>query len=278
MKVLVLGAAGLIGNNVFNVLLPKSDLKVTGLIRLASDKALFHKTSKDNLAIIEDFTDLEKLTLFIINMRPDVVINCAGITKHRKSNYLDVIAINSKLPHHLANISEKYNFKLFHISTDCVFSGTKGNYTEEDLADPIDFYGKSKLLGEILYGNTVTFRISTIGGEVKNNYGLLNWFLEQNIECIGYNNAIFSGLPTKYFAEILYKLLYEDISFNGLYHISSKPISKFSLLKLINSKYSRNVNIIPNDTLVIDRSLCCEKFKNRFKIEIPIWDELINFL
>jgi len=278
MKVLVLGASGLIGNNILNVLLSKRNLTVLGLIRTASDKVLFPAIARDNLEILEDLTDFKKLTRLIENLRPDVIIDCAGITKHRTSNALDVIALNAKLPHQLALISEEYNFKLFHISTDCVFSGKKGNYTEESLADPVDFYGKSKLLGEILYGNSVTFRISTVGNEIKNNYGLLNWFLSQNKECLGYSKAIFSGLPTKFFAEILYRVLIEGKFYNGLYHISSNPISKFSLLKLISLKYSRNINIIQEDKFIIDRSLNCSKFKTRFKIDVPDWDELINFL
>ena len=278
MKVLVLGASGLIGNNILNVLLPKRNLTVLGLIRTASDKVLFPAIARDNLEILEDLTDFKKLTRLIENLRPDVIINCAGITKHRTSNALDIIDLNAKLPHQLALISEEYNFKLFHISTDCVFSGKKGNYTEESLADPVDFYGKSKLLGEILYGNSVTFRISTVGNEIKNNYGLLNWFLSQNKQCLGYSKAIFSGLPTKFFAEILYRVLIEGKFYNGLYHISSNPISKFSLLKLISLKYSRNINIIQEDKFIIDRSLNCSKFKTRFKIDVPDWDELINFL
>ena len=239
---------------------------------------LFPAIARDNLEILEDLTDFKKLTRLIENLRPDVIINCAGITKHRTSNALDIIDLNAKLPHQLALISEEYNFKLFHISTDCVFSGKKGNYTEESLADPVDFYGKSKLLGEILYGNSVTFRISTVGNEIKNNYGLLNWFLSQNKQCLGYSKAIFSGLPTKFFAEILYRVLIEGKFYNGLYHISSNPISKFSLLKLISLKYSRNINIIQEDKFIIDRSLNCSKFKTRFKIDVPDWDELINFL
>jgi dTDP-4-dehydrorhamnose reductase len=211
-------------------------------------------------------------------VRPDVVVNCAGLTKHKPEaeDPLVSIPINTLMPHRLAGLCKLVGARLIHVSTDCVFSGEKGSYTEDDFADARDVYGKSKALGEVDYQHAITLRTSTIGHELQSTYGLLDWFLSQQGRCKGYTNAIFSGLPTVVFAQVVRDVVIPHAELSGLYHVAAKPINKFDLLKLIAEVYGKSIDIVPDEKLVIDRSLDATRFRLATGYTAPEWPELIN--
>jgi dTDP-4-dehydrorhamnose reductase len=278
MKLLVLGATGLIGHAVFQTLNQHKDFKVTGTVRSESQKKVFDKAIWGQLISCVDVSSKSILSEVFERTRPDQVINCIGYTKHQPNDSMAYTALNSLLPHRLLDLSNQFNSRLIHISTDCVFSGKKGNYIESDIPDAEDLYGKSKILGEISDRNSITLRTSTIGHELFTKHGLLNWFLAQHHSCEGYRRAIFSGLPTVVFAEIIRDLVIPNLNLTGLYHISSDPINKFDLLTLIAKIYSKEIQINVNDGIKINRSLNYHKFSNATGYQPLPWNNLINYM
>ena len=209
-----------------------------------------------------------------------MVVNCAGLTKHKPEveDPLISIPINTLMPHRLAGLCKLVGARLIHISTDCVFSGEKGGYIENDFADARDVYGKSKALGEVHYPHTITLRTSTIGHELQSKYGLLDWFLSQEGRCKGYTRAIFSGLPTVVFAQIVRDVVIPHTELSGLYHVAAKPITKFDLLKLIADVYGKTIDMVPDDKLMIDRSLDAKRFQSATGYVAPEWPDLIKLM
>lgn len=278
MKVLVIGASGMLGHAMMRVLSENSDWNVFGSIRDESIKELFPRAIRPFLIPGINVEEESLLLKVFEETSPDVVINCAGLTKHKSESNdpLASILLNSLLPHRLAKISKLFNARLIHISTDCVFSGKKGDYVEDDLTDAQDLYGKSKALGELYEPHTLTLRISTIGHELQSQYGLLDWFLSQKEQCNGYNRAIFSGLPTVIFARIIRDIVIPNAKLSGLYHVAAKPINKFDLLNLIANIYDKDINIIADESLVIDRSLNANRFQLETGFIAPDWPELIK--
>ena len=275
--ILVLGATGMLGNVVFRYLSSKKSHLVYGSVRSATSKLLFKKNLRKNLiSNIDVNCDKEIDNLFSL-IKPDIVINCIGIIKQldQSSNVLEVVPINSLLPHRLALLCKKKSIRLIHFSTDCVFSGEKGNYTESDNPDAKDLYGRSKLIGEIDYSNCLTLRTSIIGPELINSRSLLCWFLKQSGTIEGFIKAIFSGLPTIEIARILHQYIIES-NLSGIYHLSGNAIDKYSLLNLIAKIYNHKVKIVPSTRIVIDRSLNCEKFKNITGYEPKSWEDLVK--
>jgi dTDP-4-dehydrorhamnose reductase len=188
------------------------------------------------------------------------------------------LPVNTLAPHRLAGLSKLVDARFIHISTDCVFSGKKGSYTEDDLPDAIDLYGKSKALGEVDYPNTITLRTSTIGHELNTKHGLLEWFLSQNESCKGFSRAIFSGLPTVVFAKIIRDIVIPNNKLSGLYHVAASSINKFDLLKIIANKYNKAINIVDDEQLIMDRSLDSTKFESATGYKAPEWTELIDLM
>ena len=280
MKILVLGASGMIGSTVIRVMSERSDYEVSGTVRSESMKRFFSAPIAKRMVAGVDVENQDSLVRVLNQLRPDVVVNCAGLTKHKPEadDLLEAIQINTLMPHRLANLCELIGARLIHISTDCVFSGEKGGYIESDFADARDVYGKSKALGEIDYPNTITLRISTIGHELNSTYGLLDWFLSQGKQCKGYNRAIFSGLPTIVFAQIIRDVVIPHKNISGLYHVASQPINKYDLLGLIAKVYGKSIQILPDDRLVIDRSLNANKFLVATGYVAPEWPELIRMM
>lgn len=278
MKLLVLGATGLIGHAVFQTLYQCKDFKVTGTVRTRDQKKVFDSSNQDQLIDGVDATNELVMKEIFERVKPDQVINCIGYTKHQPENSMAYKALNSVLPHRLVDLCNQFNSRLIHISTDCVFSGEKGNYQESDIPDAEDVYGKSKIFGEISNGNSITLRTSTIGHELFTNHGLLNWFLAQHGSCEGYRNAIFSGLPTVVFSEIIRDLVIPDSQLCGLYHVSAAPINKYDLLTLIAKIYQKKIEIKVNDDIKIDRSLNHHKFSNQTGFKPLPWENLINYM
>lgn len=278
MKILVVGANGMIGNSIFRVLSKRSDWDVFGTIRDRRLNRLFAPRLHDRLIPDVDVSHEHLLARAMEMVRPNVVVNCAGITKHKPEaeDPLLTTPINALVPHRLAALCKLADARLLHISTDCVFSGRKGAYTEHDLPDATDVYGRSKAIGEVFYPNTVTLRTSTIGHELESRYGLLNWFLSQERRCAGYTRAIFSGLPSTILAEVIRDVVIPHTELCGLYHVAGEAISKYELLKIISEVYGTSIEIVPNDSIEIDRSLIAERFRDATGFNAPGWNELIR--
>lgn len=280
MKILVIGASGMIGSTVLRVLSEKKDWEVFGSVRDAGVKRFFSAPIGERLIAGVDVEHPDSLVKVLDQIRPDVVVNCAGLTKHKPEaeDPLVSIPINTLMPHRLAGLCKLAGARLIHVSTDCVFSGEKGGYVEDDFADARDVYGKSKALGEVGYPHAITLRTSTIGHELQSKYGLLDWFLSQKGRCKGYNRAVFSGLPTVVFAQVVRDVVIPHTELSGLYHVAAKPIVKLDLLKLIADVYGKSIDIVPDDKLVIDRSLDAKRFQTATGYVAPEWPELIKLM
>lgn len=273
MKILVLGSTGLIGSTLLRVLSEKASLDVFGTVRTESSSLQLK-----NIFSGVDIQDDSKVLDVFASIHPDVVINCVGATKHKDDGNqpINAIKLNALFPHRLAQICNLVGTRLIHISTDCVFSGKKGSYTESDQPDADDIYGKSKALGEVLYGDALTIRTSTIGHELNTNYGLLNWFLSQENRCKGFKNAVFSGLPTVVLAQVIRDHILDNKALKGLYHVAAAPINKYDLLKLIAEVYGKKIDVELDEDFVIDRSLDATKFNLATSFNPPEWPELIQ--
>jgi dTDP-4-dehydrorhamnose reductase len=278
MKILVLGASGMIGSAIFKKLNSDLSLKVYGGIRDLSTTKFFHPSLQKYLVNYGDLVAKDQITYLLEKVNPEVVINCVGITKHKKEadNPKIALPINATMPHQLASVCNDKNVRLIHISSDCVFSGLKGKYVEGDLPDATDLYGRSKAMGEVVNGNVLTLRTSTIGHELFTSYGLLEWFLSQEKECFGFSKAIFSGLPSIVFAEVIKDFVLPNPDLKGLYHVSADPINKYDLLKLIANIYGKKIEIKQDSEFTIDRSLKYEKFMAATSYAPAAWPDLIE--
>lgn len=278
MKILVLGASGMIGSAMFRVLSSTVGWIVYGTIRTTVAKSFFDPHQAKQLIDGIDIDRFDDVVRVMGQVKPDVVINCIGLTKHHANcnDPLQAIPINALLPHRLAHLCAAASARLIHISTDCVFAGTHGNYSEADQGDATDIYGKAKLLGEITYPHTVTLRTSTIGHELQSTYGLLEWFLSQTSSCKGFTRAIFSGLPNTVFAQVVRDYVIPNVQLSGLYHVGADAINKYDLLRLIASMYSKRIEIIRDDSFVINRSFSSERFSNTTGYTAPKWLDLIQ--
>lgn len=280
MKVLIFGASGMIGSTIIRIMAENKDWSVFGTVRSSSIKNYFGKEIANNLLTNVDVTNFDSLINVFESIRPDVVINCAGLTKHIHGAEIPInaIPINALMPHRLADLCKLIGGRLIHISTDCVYSGSKGNYLETEHGDSMDIYGQSKLLGEVDYPYAVTIRTSTIGHELQSKHGLLEWFLSQEESCKGYDRALFSGLPTIVLAQIIRDIVIPDKSLQGLYHVSGHTISKYDLLKLIADIYGKSIAIIKDEKFIIDRSLNSDRFQAATGYTPLDWPELIQLM
>jgi dTDP-4-dehydrorhamnose reductase len=225
-----------------------------------------------------DAGHLDSLLRVFAEFRPDVVINCIGVVKQLTSlqTALGLLPINALFPHRLAEICAISNTRLIHFSTDCVFSGTKGMYTEIDSPDALDLYGQSKRMGEVSGAGVLTIRTSIIGHELRSQFGLVEWFLNQTEEVQGFTNAVFSGLPTIEVARVLTEYVLPNPKLEGTYHLAAEPISKCALLKLIREIYNHNIPISETDEPVIDRSLDPCRFNAATGYRAKPWRQMIS--
>jgi dTDP-4-dehydrorhamnose reductase len=226
MKVLVFGVSGMIGSAMLRVISAKIGWQVWGTLRSDEAKRFFSGYQQDKLVAGVDMEKHDALVRVFARVKPDVVVNCVGLTKHHKEAEDPQMALplNALLPHRMADLCAVAGARLIHVSTDCVFAGTKGNYGEGDVPDAGDVYGKSKHLGEVDYPHAITLRTSTIGHELQSAYGLLEWFLSQQGSCKGFNRAIFSGLPNTEFARVVRDVVIPRPDLHGLYHVGADPI------------------------------------------------------
>ncbi|MGY2041005.1 dTDP-4-dehydrorhamnose reductase family protein [Pseudomonas pergaminensis] len=278
MKVLVLGITGMLGSSVFNALSRDERYFVMGTLRNADGLKYFDDVQHPNIIPNIDVLDTEQLLDVFAKVKPDVVINCVGLIKQFSSSKdpLLTIPLNSLLPHRLLKLCQLSSSRLVQISTDCVFSGRKGNYVESDLSDAEDLYGKSKFIGEVVDSpNAITLRTSIIGHELNSRNSLVDWFLSQESAAKGYSKAIFSGLPTVELAAVIKDYVLPNTEVNGLYHVSAAPIDKYSLLQLIAKYYQKDILLVPDNSVIIDRSLDSSKFRSIIGYEPPSWERLV---
>jgi dTDP-4-dehydrorhamnose reductase len=278
MKILILGATGMLGHKLMQILSGKYSVIGTlrGDVSVLSDHPVFSgmhllgNTRADKIASIQ-----QSITI----TAPDVVINCIGIVKQLPAaqDPLASIAINALFPHQLAKICRTRNARLIHMGTDCVFSGKRGCYTEADPSDAEDLYGKTKFLGEVGYPDCLTIRTSIIGRELETAHGLVEWFFSQQGKIVpGYKNAIFSGLTTNALAGIIDEIVSTDPDLHGIVQVASSPINKYDLLNLIKKVYGLHIEIVPDETMINNRSLNAAKFRKETNIKIPSWEYMIE--
>jgi len=280
MRILVLGASGMLGNAMLRVLDEHEDFEVFGTARSRDVGRFFPAKISQRLMAGVDVENQDALMNAFYQVRPKAVINCVGLVKQlaEASDPLRLIPLNALLPHRLARLCAVSDARLVHISTDCVFSGEKGGYTESDSSDARDLYGVTKYLGEVNYPNSITLRTSAIGHALEGSNGLIDWFLGQQGRCRGFTRAVFSGLPTMVLAQIVRDVIIPDSELHGLYHVAAEPIAKFDLLKRVAEVYGKSIEIIPDDSLHIDRSLNAGRFRAATGYVVPEWPELVRVM
>jgi dTDP-4-dehydrorhamnose reductase len=279
MKVVILGASGMLGASIFRSVLSSGNFEAVGTVRDPSILRFFSTDEVPFLRTNVDVLDDDRLISLLKSERPDFVVNCVGLIKQHPSGSDPLVAlpINALFPHRLARLCERLQVRLIHFSTDCVFSGSVGNYSEDDVTDAQDLYGRSKMLGELVqYKNAITLRTSIIGRELSTSRSLVDWFLSQKDVVSGYGKAIFSGLPTSEIATIICDVVVPQRDLSGLYHVSAAPISKLNLLKIIARQYEKRITIVEDDRVVIDRSLNSSKFTQLTGYRAPDWTELVR--
>ena len=284
MKLLIIGGTGMLGHKLFQLLgqaYPETYATVRQVISSPPfDRIPFLQSNKVITNI--DVMNLDSLRGVILDLQPDYLLNCVGIIKQHKVKTAmasPCIRINSLLPHELVEIASEYGGRVIHFSTDCVFDGKRGLYTEDDTPDARDIYGKSKAMGEVLYDNALTLRTSIIGRELINHLSLMDWFLMQTGSQIrGFTRAIYSGITTNQMAKVIELILKKFPTLNGLYQVVADPINKYELLVLIREIFRIKVDIEPYDDFVIDRSMKGEKFKSATGYESPPWKNMIEEL
>lgn len=278
MKILVLGVSGMLGNAMFRKLSETKSLVVYGTSRATSAKRYFPAGLSDRIISGIDVENQDSLARILTEIRPDAVINCVGLVKQLAdaNDPLVALPINAILPHRLARLCDLVGARLVHISTDCVFSGSHGNYRESDFPDAKDLYGRSKLLGEVDYPNAITLRTSIIGHELGSAHSLIGWFLSQSGSVKGYSRAFFSGLPTVEVANLIRDIVLPRSDLSGLYHVAATSISKLDLLRLVADIYGKTIEIVPDEALVIDRSLNADRFREATGYVAPPWSDLIG--
>lgn len=281
MKIMVLGASGMLGSAVFRAFLADRSHEVWGTLRGASLFRFFSSEQHVRLLSGIDALDQDSLLSAMERVKPDVVINCVGLIKQLDDakDPLTALPINAILPHRLARLCALADARLIHISTDCVFSGSKGMYLESDASDAEDLYGKSKYIGELHnLPHATTLRTSIIGHELNSSYALVDWFLSQKGQIRGFSKAIFSGLPTVELARVIKEFVLPNPELSGLYHVAAEPVAKLDLLRLVAAQYGKQIDIIPDDSLVIDRSLDGSRFNCATGYVAPVWPDLVKFM
>ncbi len=275
-----MGAAGMLGHRAYLELKKHWPKSTYATIRKARSHYTSFNLFQENVFDRFDVSDWPKTERFLDELRPDVIVNAIGITI-RKEEIKDLnraLETNSLFPHRLLKWAQRNDSKVIHFSTDCVFSGEEGSYTESSNPSATDTYGRTKFLGEITDYHGLTLRFSAIGREIESHTELLEWFLSQKGQVKGFSKAIYSGVTTKVIAEELVKIIKLHPELHGIFQLSSSPISKYDLLCLIKKKYNLLTEILPYEGYVSDKSLVCEKYKRLTGYEVSTWEEMISSL
>ncbi len=266
----------MLGHQLFSHLQHRHDVRCTLRQDLHAYVGLGLFDAQNSYAGI-DVRSLARLIEVLADFRPEAVVNCIGIVKQRPTakESIPSLEINSLLPHRLAVLCKGIGARLVHLSTDCIFSGTKGNYQESDPSDAEDLYGKSKFLGEVHDENCLTLRTSIIGRELTRKKSLLEWFLAQTGTIKGFTNAIYSGFTTLEMSRIIETMLLDHPVASGVYQVSSEPINKYELLLLFRDKLGHAVEILPDESFHCERSLDSTRFRREFNYSPPSWESMI---
>jgi len=279
MKILILGGDGMLGHQAFLHLGERHQAKVT----LRLDEVSYRNYgifSDDKAYFGVDLRSLDRLTEVMADFQPEAVINGVGIVKQRTmaKESIPSLEINALLPHRLAVLCQASRSRLVHLSTDCVFSGRKGNYAEADQSDAEDLYGRTKYLGEVHEGHCLTLRTSIIGRELSRRKSLVEWFLAQEGAVKGFTQAKYTGFTTLEMSRIIETMLMKHPAAHGVYQVSSDPINKFELLKLLRKAFSKEVTITVDNQFRCDRSLDSSRFRMEFKYMPPTWEAMVTEL
>ena len=275
MKILILGGDGMIGHKMTQVLSSQNH-EIVISVREKRDLTLKSVSSKSKV-FFNDFLK-DNILDFLVKVNPDVIINAIGITIRRGStkNISDTIYLNSLFPHQISGWALAFKKRLIHFSTDCVFSGDEGSYQEDTTPDALDYYGKTKGLGEINSKSSLTIRSSMIGPELYNKTELFEWIINnKEKEINGFSRVMYSGVTTVYMARLLADLIDNHKNLSGIYNVASKPISKFELLHLINDNFDLGLIINCDKTVISNKTLNASKIEKEIGLQSPSWDELI---
>lgn len=278
MNIVILGASGLIGHKLFLTL--SQDHNVRGVIHQKKNNfSAIDFLQQDTVIEQIDVLNFESVTEILGDLRPDVILNCVGITK-RKSEItqpLVSIGVNALFPHKLVELSRSVGFRVIHFSTDCVFNGELGNYTEDSVTTGSDAYGKTKALGEINYPDSLTIRSSFIGRELVGKTELLEWLLAQNGKSIkGFTHAYYSGVSTIFMSTVVKKIIEEHVDLNQLVQLATpEPISKYDLLCCARDAFGLNIDIIPDDSVSIRPTLNGGMLAEKLSLVVPDWNTMM---
>ncbi|WP_320164464.1 SDR family oxidoreductase [uncultured Trichococcus sp.] len=265
MKVLVLGGGGMAGHTI-SIYLKEAGHDVTAFTR---------KKFEYCNNIIGDVTDFKSLKKIIKEGQYDAIVNAIGIlNQDAEDNKSNAVLLNSYLPHFLSDLTKEMKTRIIHMSTDCVFSGNTGGYTEASFRDGGTFYDRSKALGELENDKDLTLRNSIIGPDINpDGIGLFNWFMKQDGQINGFNKAIWTGVTTLTLAKAMEQAVTENLT--GLYNlVNNQTINKYSLIKLFNKHLRNNrLEIRPTEFITLDKSL----INNRtdFSFEVPSYEVMV---
>jgi len=280
MKIVVLGVTGMLGHKMFQILKNQFDSVIGFAYENVSQPPFDKVTLFQDAEIVEgvDVSNFQSLEEHLNQIKPDYIVNCVGIIKQRDaaSAYIPSIELNALLPHKLAAMALKWGGRVIHFSTDCVFDGKRGSYSETDLSNATDLYGKSKFLGEVQGENALTLRTSIIGRELTSHKSLLDWFLAQEGKTIkGYKNVIYSGVTTNQISEVVKMVIEKFPTLSGLYQVVADPISKYDLLALAQDAFGVGIKMVPETETISDRSMKGDKLKEATGYVSPPWPELM---
>jgi len=281
MRILILGAAGMLGHRMCRLLADRFDIWGT-FHGNAANYARFNLLPEERIIDGVNAQNFDSVRAAVEKAKPDAVVNCIGIVKQRDEAKQAVpsIYVNALFPHQLADLCEEHGSRVFQISTDCVFSGSRGRYTEIDVPDPVDLYGRTKLLGELNRPNCLTLRTSIIGWQINTYSSLLGWFASQRGNRIkGYHRAIYSGFSTSVLAQLIGDLIATRPDLHGLYQVASEPITKYDLLVKLRAILGwKDITIDGDDQFFCDRSLMGGRFTTTTGWKPPSWDSMLEGL
>jgi dTDP-4-dehydrorhamnose reductase len=283
LKILVLGAEGMLGHKMFQTLSSRYADTACTVARPLGDP--FYRRidlfSKGRVIDRVDAMDFSRLRQVLDAERPGHVVNCIGIIKQREESRAAIpsITLNSLLPHKLAEFTAGWGGRVIHFSTDCVFSGKRGRYTEEDPSDAEDLYGRTKFLGEVSTENALTLRTSIIGRELAQFKSLLEWFLGQKGKAVrGFKRVIYSGVTTNYMSRLVGNLISDHPGLSGLFQVTAPAVSKYDLLCMVRQEFNLDIEIVPDETEISDRSMIGEKFMKATGYGLPGWQDMVSEL
>ncbi|MFZ2492691.1 MAG: SDR family oxidoreductase [Thermoanaerobaculia bacterium] len=280
MKILILGGSGMLGHKLWMRLSKNHDVWIT--LRKGAREIPDHPAfRRDRIRSDVDALNFDEVTRALASIQPDYVVNCIGIIKQLPLalDPLSVIQLNALLPHRISLICRTARIRMLHISSDCVFSGRRGHYTEADQSDAEDLYGRTKFLGEVSYPHTLTLRTSIIGRELFGYRSLVEWFLGQRGKTTGgYTKVPYTGVTTNALAEIINQIIERDLKLSGVFQVASEPITKYDLLVQLRDAMKLDIAVTPDDREICDRTLDGSRFTSETGIVTPSWEEMISAL